>query len=384
MSSTHLITGGPITDPKLLALADKVKEAVIVGFQQAVGAKVDPARFKYQSSQMELFNKKYSPPGNVLAAQLSKKSVEVQKSTLRKLQTTAATGTMLRNATVVRGLNPRLAKPVSEQVNVERDFSFMTGTNALTKQRIDALLGHLPSSAFSAIPLDTHAPPRDMSILYKLSSVKCVDETGGWEERFGNDEISMSGITIDEDGLLEKIPEFVVYNHFDDGDVKTYSPAKVLKTFRANTNFAKPKTFMVMLFIAEKDNGGFSDFIADVFSAIKSELTSILVRMKNAAGAYITSEIAAALNLGANLSGPLGTIIGLLAAKILSEIQDFISAAWSDDVFPAAPGHQKLLILESVTANFNGSLSSPIEGTNYRGHGGLYQVNAGWEIKPGF
>jgi len=113
-----------------------------------------------------------------------------------------------------------------------------------------------------------------------LEAVVCKDEMGGRiREKFGNDEIWMGAIGIDSAGRTIKVPFFEVYAHFDDGDVKTFSPAKQLVSLRADGSCR------VMLFLADKQYGGMNDAL----DSAHAEAASTIARMK-ADGQDPTSE----------------------------------------------------------------------------------------------
>ncbi len=61
--------------------------------------------------------------------------------------------------------------------------------------------------------------------------VKCLDETGGAAaEQLGNDEIYLSGVAFDAKGATYKVDPFEIYAHFDDGEVKEFSPPRTMFT----------------------------------------------------------------------------------------------------------------------------------------------------------
>ncbi|QLQ30464.1 MAG: hypothetical protein HZT40_01250 [Candidatus Thiothrix singaporensis] len=60
-----------------------------------------------------------------------------------------------------------------------------------------------------------------------IHKVVCVDEIGGeWEEKFGNDEIYLGGVTISSSNI-GKVDPFEIYADFDDGEVQEYNPPRV-------------------------------------------------------------------------------------------------------------------------------------------------------------
>lgn len=81
---------------------------------------------------------------------------------------------------------------------------------------------------YSALQLQrttSGAPSPFREVRLDLVRVVCVDETNGlFGLERGEDEISMSGLTIDESANADKIVPFEVSSAFDDGDRKDYIP----------------------------------------------------------------------------------------------------------------------------------------------------------------
>ena len=81
-----------------------------------------------------------------------------------------------------------------------------------------------------------------------IEKVHCIDETGGnWFTERGKDDIYLGGVSLSLNGV-EKISYFKV-GGFDDGDKRTYRPAKEFATFDQGGNSA------VIMVLVEKDAG---------------------------------------------------------------------------------------------------------------------------------
>ncbi|TAG13168.1 MAG: hypothetical protein EAZ40_15020 [Rhodobacterales bacterium] len=166
-------------------------------------------------------------------------------------------------------------------------------------------------------------------LYFRLQKVKCIDETN--PEWPGDDEIAMGGTAVPPSGNLTKVPEFMVRDDFDDGESTTYSPPRLLKTFSL-TNVSYPADFLMVLALAEKDNGGMSQFLQDLWEAIKDEVTLIIAAVGAAARAAIGLGIGGAV--GTAIGGPLlGTIIGAVAGAILGALIGWLISAIKDDIF---------------------------------------------------
>lgn len=81
-----------------------------------------------------------------------------------------------------------------------------------------------------------------------IEQVHCIDETGGnWFAERGEDDIYLGGVSLSLKGV-EKIPYFKV-GGFDDGDKRTYKPAREFASFNQGGRSA------VTLVLVEKDAG---------------------------------------------------------------------------------------------------------------------------------
>lgn len=206
----------------------------------------------------------------------------------------------------------------------------------------------------------------------KLHSVKCLDETD--PERWGSDEISMGGVTLNDKSVEETINEFEIYDDFDDNEVKAYTPPRILAQFN-NLDSSYPKIFTAFIALAENDNGGFSDFILKLYDAIKNDLGVIIKALGAAAGAWIGGELGGSVG---SLAGPIGAIIGAVVGAILGALIAWAAEAIKDDIFPT---QQTAITIPSGNAVFsNGGLESPIESLTYEAFGGKYEVRYSWEI----
>lgn len=207
----------------------------------------------------------------------------------------------------------------------------------------------------------------------RLHEVKCIDETN--PEWPGSDEIGLGGVAVSDTGATTQISEFMVGTNFDDGDRKRYSPARNFYTFSLN-NVTYPADFMVAIAMAEKDSGGLSGFIRDLWEAIKDHVGAVLAAVGAAAGAAIGAGVGG--TLGTAIGGPLGTIIGIVAGAILGALVGWLISVLQDDIFRP---QSVALRLPTPDATFSGgSLSSPQHSVTFNDHGGTYRVYYSWLI----
>lgn len=214
----------------------------------------------------------------------------------------------------------------------------------------------------------------DKLALY-IRRVKCVDETGSTSffdpesERYGDDEIALAGTSVDETGDTKKIPEFRVGNSFDDGDTKWYSPHKKWHWFsmrEGGTNW--PKSYYLTFILAEKDNGGLSDFLQKLWDKVGKE---------------VTASIAAAIGgaIGSSL-GPLGTAIGAAIGYAVAKIVEWFIKLWKDDIFPPKTIS---CTVPSFGARWTksgnwGYTTSEYRNAHFYGHKGHYYIEYYWKL----
>jgi hypothetical protein len=196
-----------------------------------------------------------------------------------------------------------------------------------------------------------------------LKKVKCLDETD--PEWWGKDEIAVGGVAVDDKQVETKITPFSA-GSFNDGDSKSYNPDKVLKSFTLDAT--NPSTFFAFLTLAEKDGGGFADFIQELYEAIKAETQLILTALGAAAGAAIGAAIGG--SIGTTIAGPLGTVIGIAAGVILGALVGWIVELLKDDIFDPQ--------ITAITINRNEPFTGPVQKLTYRDFGGSYYIQVYW------
>jgi hypothetical protein len=197
----------------------------------------------------------------------------------------------------------------------------------------------------------------------RIHKVRCVDETN--PEWPGDDEIAMGGTAVDETGDVHKIPQFTVRNDFDDGEQMLYAPPKRFTSFSLLEGGNKwPKSYFVTLVLAEKDMGGFADFLNKLLDAVKK-------RVIEALGAAIGGVIG-------SIGGPLMAVIGAAIGWIVGKIFEWLKAWWSDDVFPPKTVSVNI---PSLTARWaGGATDSPNGVLRFQAHGGTYDVTYDWRM----
>jgi hypothetical protein len=205
---------------------------------------------------------------------------------------------------------------------------------------------------------------------FRLHRVKCIDETN--PEWPGDDEIAMGATAVPPEGPPTKVAEFMVRDDFDDGEQKIYSPARVLKSFSLD-NISYPADFLMLVTLAEKDNGGLSTFLQQLWEKIKDDVDTIVVAVGAAAGAAIGSAIGA--GAGA-FAGPLGSIIGAVAGAIIGALVAWLINALKDDIF--RPQTAALHLPKANSTFSGGALASQQMTMDFDDHGGHYRAWYSW------
>lgn len=206
--------------------------------------------------------------------------------------------------------------------------------------------------------------PKLTKLEMRIHKVRCVDETGGFFERFGNDEIDLGGIGVDETGDTHAIAKFRAGSNFDDGEQVNFSPPRSFTTFDLRKGTAFPKSYFVTLVLAESDpGGGLPTFVNQLVQKVKDKVR--------------TAIIAAVGTLGAS-GGPIGVAIGLAVGAVLDRVFALLARIWADDIFPAVTAS---VSIASLTARWpGGKTDSPESIATFKGHGGHYQVTYDWRM----
>ncbi|HYF32896.1 MAG TPA: hypothetical protein VD993_17345 [Chitinophagaceae bacterium] len=356
-------------DPVIKKFVDEVSDQMKVEIIQSISAKQDPATFKLAPARIRVDDAEEDSVGMVVKEMYESKPKPRQQEIVAAMRQPHVFTPKLKTDISTHRINLRSEKYALAQVNAATRFNFANEEYLRTlRNRVMALLNQSQSNSSPA------AGPANRNLQFKLHQVKCLDETGEGSyfripvERMKSDQIDLGGTTIDDKGQTTRIDPFRVDSAFDDGDVKVYSPAKVLRTFALDT--AYPKNFCVFLALAEKDSdGGFFTYIDKLFKAVKNEVTDILKKIAEKIGRALV----------AIFGGPIGEILFSLASLILGKLIDWIIGWFKDydDVFEA---QMAVVSLKKASATFNGNLSTSERSLIYRGHGGTYLVRYSWEL----
>jgi hypothetical protein len=146
---------------------------------------------------------------------------------------------------------------------------------------------------------------------FLINSVHCFEETSGLLE--GADEINMGGAITDSVGNTAQVGEFVISDDFNAGETVTYPGGHVFAGFGINTDPHWPHVYFATIALAEKDSGGFAEFLQQLWAKIKEKVEAALVAGFAAIGAAIGSAYA---GIGAIVGAVIGAILGWLVSLV--------------------------------------------------------------------
>lgn len=367
----------------LISSQTKINDPILKDFikvtEQAILMSVNNQLLrKYSSSSKNL---KYSGNAFMVGAKKKTKKDTTAEIILKALSKEKAydekvfTKQLFRKSSRAYGLNRNFKSLVNVKGNIVsydektlKELYKNVPLKKINKKYLDTIINGLATAE------EEHAPSTaviNKGMEFQLAEVRCINPTD-WEP--GNDEIAMSAIFLDGAGEDSRYNEFRVRNDFDSGDRKTY-PHMIMNRFDLSKG-SYPQTCTAVLALSEKDNGGFSDFMSELYEAIKEEVQVILTVLGAAAGAYIGTAIGG--TIGTAIAGPLGTIIGVIAGAVLGALIGLLAGALKDDIFPP---QTETVTLPTANVSFdNGSLTSRYYYSNFIDHGAEYRVKYRWKI----
>src|SRR5439155_5165346 len=207
---------------------------------------------------------------------------------------------------------------------------------------------------------------------FYITRVKCVDETGQplLLGEVGGDEIALAGVSVDETGDALKIDEQHVGDGFDDGDEKVYNPHWKYHYFNLLEGTHWPKYYMITLILAEKDEGGLSNFLNSVWVKIKDRVDDAIKKVVTGLTEF---EVGPAIAMA----------IAKAAAWVVDTLVGWIIDAFKDDIFPP-------FLARTTISSFSGrwhylnaqwaSPTSPLRTAHFYGHHGHYYIEYYWRL----
>lgn len=210
------------------------------------------------------------------------------------------------------------------------------------------------------------------SLGFYIKRIKCIDETGkGWIGEWGHDEIAIGGVSTDEDGDTKKIPEKFVGGGFDDGDSKSYTPHLQFTWFSLNERKEWPKKYYLTLLLAEKDWGGFSKILSQVWEKVRDKVKDALAKLGESIGSAWGAIWKA-----------IGKAIGVIVGWIIDVFLKWLIKLFSDDPFKPVLLSCTLWSASSLFNHADGSRRtySPTRTAHFYGNDGHYTAEYYWKL----
>ncbi len=357
MEGIQLNSEKKVVDPVFDNLVEKVTKILQLEILQVMQANVNPKYFKLAKETKSL-------AGHAVIKRIGQLPKEKKAAAEMMIKSTNVIEKPLHEFALNKGIDLKSVKIVDQQISISKEFDFVK--NNFTPKYYQSFADKFMGIRFNSSGGATTAK----NLVFKVHQVKCLDETN--PEWPGSDTIAMGGVALDDKKVETRINEIRVGSGFDDGDVKNYNPPKILKTFSFGSGGTFPKSYAVFLALAEKDGGGFADFLGELYDAIKDKLSVVFVAVGGAIGTAVGAAI------GGAVGGPIGVLVGAAAGFILGALVEWLIGLFKDDMFVP-----QVAICEfgSANATFNGSLNSPLLNLHFQDHGGHYHVRYNWEIK---
>jgi hypothetical protein len=213
---------------------------------------------------------------------------------------------------------------------------------------------------------------RVKALALDITSVKCI-ETTDWE--WFSDEIEMGGVVVGSDGATKKIAPFQVHDDFDAGEIITYGDGgKRFSTLDMSQAGVWPRYYGHSVFLSEEDLGGFANALTTAWEKVKGIVQAAIEKL---VGGLLSPY------LGAAIAGAIGKAVAWLINVFIGWLIKLVK----DDVFAPQhvnvklPSNAEFLYTNPVHLGWDDHRSPTMSGW-YKGHGGVYRVNAHLEVLP--
>lgn len=226
----------------------------------------------------------------------------------------------------------------------------------------DAQLSDLTSERFGPITSPTRAPAPFKTLRLDLFRIVCIDETNGlFGSELGDDEIELSGMTIDETADIKALPA-IKCGDFNDGTRRDYIPNKRLYTFNLAEATKFPRSYFVTFLMVEADQGNLSDTVNAMVAKLKKEASDALSKWIN------------------SVTGIPPWLISASVTWLVGKIVNKIIAVWEDD--PFKPQTIELRLPDATSkflVGFDGSPTVLSRVVNFNGPG-EYAMRYRWTL----
>jgi hypothetical protein len=367
---------GPPADAKLRQIGTHVLTELAASALKVLAHEANPSEFPLSEDD---------PLEKAFAARFAAKPAPARAAAARRAAAIAANPGASGTIGGLQLVNFKAVEPVSAQLAQQRPSVSMTVdelTHAVSLAPLASSLTHIglsdddePEASIPPTTAGAHAHPHlhlDPAVIshltkkpksnamnlapfvyrgveLRLIKMACVETTSGG----GADQISLAGITISGNGATRKIDPFMVSDNFDSGEAVQFGlnvtgPVTNLQWSNTGpmifTKFAYkaddkvtvngktykvdwPRAYWVTFLLAEIDNGGFPEFVDDIYNQVKDKVISAVAAAVGAAiGATALSEIP-------GLGTAVGAAVGALVGWIIGELWGAFKELWEDDEF---------------------------------------------------
>ena len=348
-----------LQDPQLRAIGERLVQTVKLAAEKAVAHEAEPNVYPLPSDPNAL--------EHILLGRFRQLSPDKRQAALPTVMTS------------VRAAPSQRAQVYRDLANVNLQAATAVETQVAGRpapvQFSPEYAGRFVATGLSGPPIKI---PGAGSLDLRLHLLRCIEETS----EPGADSISLAGTTIDAVGQTAPIASFGV-GEFHSGNNHDFLPSRTFAQFDLEASTATingqqvkvtfPKSFFVTVVLAERDEGGLSQFMQQLLDRLQSEATKALTTALGAA-------IGAAIGSGAPLVGTLiGTAVGAMVGWAVGEIFDWFKDVWKDDIFQ--PVTLSIEIPDRFARWPGGANVSPEGFIYWKGHGGEYHLHYHWRIR---
>ena len=312
---------------------------------------VDQVFRSYLSSRKPAVRQRYTQRAqSLLAATESTRSLHFGRyATLSRTHYEAAGSDGLRKQVTIPKLDPEAIRTALQKQEFWQDLmAAIRAYREAEAKKMEADADAKAGAAFKRMKVFVH-------------HVHCFEDTSEW----GADEIALGGVVTDPFGNTGVVKEFMVSDDFDKGE--TAAVDRVFASWTIDTGPGWPHVYAVMIAMAEKDDGGFWEFLKALWDKVAPEVKELI-----------------ATGLGAAIGGVSGGLWGALAGAVVGAIVGFIINAFDnpDDILGAKT---LVMTLAAATKSYYDWAKLTAAGgwpflANYYGDGGHYSLNGYFKV----
>lgn len=164
-----------------------------------------------------------------------------------------------------------------------------------------------------AAALDKSAGAKYKKLGLFIKRVDCIEETN---ELSASDEIAVGGSKTNPDGTTHLIKQIIIGEDFDAGESKHYSGnGKKFAEWDLVTNASYPSVYGAVMVMAEKDDGGFHEFLVELWKLVGE---TVVKEVAKGVGSLIGMAIGSAFGgVGAAIGAAIGWLFGALVNWVI-------------------------------------------------------------------